>query len=236
MLACMYSPDASSILAIIPAHNEAGRIAPVIAQTLHNLPVLVVDDGSSDDTSAIARAAGAEVLRQTPNQGKGQALKAGFRLALAGNVSAVVMLDADGQHDPAEIPAFLSAWRERAPDLIIGKRDFHSMPFPRNVSNAIGRAMFTWAVGRSIEDNQSGYRLVSRRLMQAALDSRHGGFEFEVDMIVISLRNHWSVEEIPIRTIYGNQTSHIQPIKHIQRYTRLVWEARKAMNEKTGTP
>ncbi len=74
-----------------------------------HLPVLVVDDGSEDETAAVARAAGGTVVRQSPNQGKGAALQAGFRHALGLGVDAVVTLDADGQHDPAEIPAFLEA-------------------------------------------------------------------------------------------------------------------------------
>lgn len=220
------------ILALIPAHNEAPRIAPVITQTLKHLPVLVIDDGSSDGTQAAAAAAGAQVLRQEPNQGKGQALKAGFRRALELGCSAIVMLDADGQHDPAELPAFLQSWQARGADLIIGARDYRQMPFPRNLSNTIGRVMFSWALGQPVRDNQSGYRLVSRRLMEASLESRLGGFEFEVDMIVICVQRGWSLDWVEIRTIYGDEKSHITPIKHIQRFTKLVLDTRRAMRKK----
>ena len=92
------------ILAIIPAYQAAHLVADVIRGATPHLPVLVVDDGSKDDTSGAARAAGAEVLRQEPNQGKGAALKRGFRRALDANYDAVLTLDSDGQHDPAEIP------------------------------------------------------------------------------------------------------------------------------------
>jgi glycosyltransferase involved in cell wall biosynthesis len=221
-----------NILALIPAHNEAPRITPVITQTLKHLPILVIDDGSSDGTQAAAVAAGAQVLRQEPNQGKGQALKAGFRRALELGCSAIVMLDADGQHDPAELPAFLQAWQARGTDLIIGARDYHQMPFPRNFSNTIGRVMFSWALGQPVRDNQSGYRLVSRRLMEAALESRLGGFEFEVDMIVICVQRGWSLDWVDIRTIYGDEKSHITPLKHIQRFTKLVLDTRRAMRQK----
>ncbi len=220
------------ILAIIPAHNEAPRLSPVIAKTLPHLPVLVIDDGSSDNTQDIAQTAGARVLRQTPNQGKGQALKTGFRRALDENCAAILMLDADGQHDPDEIPAFLHAWRERGADLIIGARDYKLMPPVRRVSNTIGRVLFSWAVGRPIRDNQSGYRLVSRRLAQACLDSKLGGFEFEVDMIVICIQHGWALDWVDIRTIYGDEKSHISPLKHIQRFIKLVWDTRRAMKSK----
>src|SRR5512141_759016 len=121
----------SSILALIPAYNEERHIAEVIRKTAQFLPVLVVDDGSRDDTAACAEAAGATVLRQVPNQGKGAALRAGFRWALEHGYEAVLMLDADGQHDPQEIPLFLKAFAaEPPPDLIIGARRFTEMPFP----------------------------------------------------------------------------------------------------------
>src|SRR5690554_3421721 len=112
------------IFALIPAHNEEGRIQPVIQGALLHLPVLVVDDGSQDNTAGAARSTGAEVLRQAPNQGKGAALRLGFRHLLESGCEAVITLDADGQHDPAEIPKFLAAYQAGKPDLIIGVRDF----------------------------------------------------------------------------------------------------------------
>ncbi|MDQ3127802.1 MAG: glycosyltransferase family 2 protein, partial [Chloroflexota bacterium] len=98
------------IVALIPAHDEAPRIGAVIAAARAHLAVVVVDDGSSDATASVARAAGATVIEQHPNQGKGAALRAGFRTALDNGAEAILTLDADGQHDPAEIPRFLDAW------------------------------------------------------------------------------------------------------------------------------
>ncbi|UCG24439.1 MAG: glycosyltransferase family 2 protein, partial [Chloroflexota bacterium] len=124
-------PTRGHLLALIPAYNEASRISPVIAATGEYLPVLVVDDGSTDDTAAVAAAAGANVKTVNPNQGKGAALRAGFRQAIDDGYDAVVTLDADGQHDPAEIPKFLDAYDRLGSDLIIGKRDFSDMPLIR---------------------------------------------------------------------------------------------------------
>ena len=123
------------------------------------LPVLVVDDGSSDDTAERARAAGATVIEQRPNQGKGAALRAGFRWAIARDFDAVVTLDGDGQHDPKEIGRFVAAFEAARPDLVIGARNFRRMPPLRRLGNSLGAMAFSWAVGRRIEDNQSGYRL-----------------------------------------------------------------------------
>jgi glycosyltransferase involved in cell wall biosynthesis len=219
-----------SLLALIPAYNEAARIAPVIRGAAAYLPVLVIDDGSRDDTVQIAEDAGAHVLRQKPNQGKGAALKAGFRLALSDIFDAVLTLDADGQHDPSEIPAFLEAYRRRSSDLIIGARDFSQMPFSRRFANTSGQALFSWAIGQPIRDNQSGYRLISRRLLEATLDSSQGGFEFEVEMIVTCVQHQYTLDWVPIRTIYAGESSHISPLKHVGRFLSLVWRTRRQIH------
>lgn len=216
------------ILALIPAFNEATRITPVIQGTTAHLPVLVVDDGSHDDTPRVASEAGARVLEQTPNQGKGQALRAGFRQALDDGYQAVLTLDADGQHDPAEIPKFLQAFSSHAADLIIGKRDFSQMPPTRRLANWLGQVTFSWAIGQRIEDNQSGFRLISRRLIEAIQDSQEGGFEYEVEMIVVCVRQGYKLDWVPIRTIYAGESSHIDPAHHTRNFLRMVWQTRQS--------
>lgn len=218
-----------SVLTLIPAYNEAGRIADVIQQARTYLPVLVVDDGSTDQTAAEAEAAGATVLRQLPNQGKGAALQAGFRWALEQDYAAVITLDGDGQHDPAELPTFIAAYQASPADLIIGTRQFRQMPLVRRLANLFGLALFSWALGRRIHDNQSGYRLISRRLMETMLTSNEGGFEFEVEMIITAIRCHFPIAWVPIRTIYTGGGSHIRPWHHFVNFLRLTWKARQSM-------
>ncbi len=215
-----------NILALVPAYNESRRIAEVVMGTLVYLPVLVVDDGSADDTATQAEAAGATVLRQNPNQGKGAALKAGFRWAIEAGYEAVVMLDADGQHDPAEIPQFLGAFYHNQADLVIGARDFSQMPPVRRLSNTVGRQLFSWALGQPVRDNQSGYRLVSRRLLEATLSSKEQGFQFEVEMIVICVQQDFGLDWVPIRTIYAGEKSHINPLHHLVEFLEIVWQTR----------
>jgi glycosyltransferase involved in cell wall biosynthesis len=220
------------VLALIPAHNEAPRITRVIEGAASHLEVLVVDDGSADDTAEVAEHAGARVLRQRPNQGKGAALRTGFRHALDAGYDAALTLDADGQHDPAEIPAFLAALdAEPDAELIVGRRNFRAMPRSRRLANQLGRRAFSWAVGQDVPDNQSGYRLVGRRLMEAMLASREQGFEFEVEMITIALRRGWPVRWVPIRTIYG-APSHIRPAQHLRHFIRATRAARRSMRER----
>ncbi|HYK95419.1 MAG TPA: glycosyltransferase family 2 protein [Candidatus Dormibacteraeota bacterium] len=220
------------ILAVIPAHDESGRIERVVEGVRRHLDAIVVDDGSSDDTAVRAEAAGARVVRQAPNRGKGAALRAGFAAALADGAEAVVTLDGDGQHDPAEIPTFLDAFERRRAaslptELIVGKRSFSRMPPVRRLANWLGTAGLSGALGLWIDDNQSGYRLIGRRLMRATLDSVEQSFAFEVEMIAICLREGWPIDWVPIRTIYGDERSHIQPMRHLREFIEITGRARR---------
>lgn len=222
------------VLGIIPAFNEEQRIERVVRGALEHLAVLVIDDGSRDKTSKVAQQAGAQVIQQTPNQGKGIALRKGFKHALDSGYQVVVTLDADGQHDPAEIPTFLEAYQAGEPDLIIGKRDFREIPPVRRLANSLGKWSFSWAVGQPIEDNQSGYRLLNRRMMESVLGSQESGFEFEVEMIVICIQSDYRLMWVPIRTIYRDEGSHIHPLQHIFEFTRMVLQTRRRMRGTSG--
>jgi len=223
----LYGFAVSNVVAIIPGYEEGPRIGAVVEAARRHLPVVVVDDGSTDDTAAAAAEAGATVLRQVPNQGKGAALREGFRHALAQGVDAVVTLDADGQHDPAEIPVFLAAYAKSYADLIVGRRDFAAMPPVRRLSNTLGGLAFSAAVGRRIPDNQSGYRLIGRRLLTELLDSEEPGFAFEVEMIARAIAMDLPIQWVPIRTIYAGEPSHIRPWGHLTSFVRAARDARR---------
>jgi glycosyltransferase involved in cell wall biosynthesis len=227
------SPQAliPKVLGLIPAYNEAQRIAPVVNNTLKHLPVLVVDDGSQDDTAITAENSGATVLRQVSNQGKGAALRAGFRWAINKGYEAVITLDADGQHDPAEIPKFLTDYQAHRADLIIGARDFSQMPFVRRLANTSGQKLFSWALGQPVQDNQSGYRLISHRLLEVLLTSDEQGFEFEVEMIVTCIQQGFELDWVPIKTIYAGESSHINPVQHATNFLRVVWQTRQTIRQ-----
>jgi glycosyltransferase involved in cell wall biosynthesis len=223
------------IVAVIPAHDEAPRIGAVVVAAGEHLRVIVVDDGSSDETAQRAREAGAEVIEQRPNRGKGVALRTGFRAALADDAEAILTLDGDGQHDPTEVPRFLEAWAsDPPPDLVIGRRSFRSMPPVRRLSNELGGRALSWAVGRAIPDNQSGYRLVSRRLAEATLASDEPGFAFEVEQITTCIRMGGTILWVPIRTIYAGAPSHIRPLSHVREFGRIVRRARRDVRRPLG--
>ena len=216
-------------IVLIPAHNESRNISAVVTSARKYLPVLVVDDGSTDETANLAKAAGADVLRQSPNQGKGTALLAGFRHVLKSGYKTVITLDGDGQHDPAEIPKFLAAYRDHPTGLIIGRRNFTKMPFIRRLANTLGRTVFSLSIGHPVADNQSGYRLINNRLMNLMLAVDEPGFEFEVDMVVLALKHELGIGWVPIKTIYTGGASHIKPIPHLVNFLRVCLKAHQAM-------
>jgi glycosyltransferase involved in cell wall biosynthesis len=226
-------PQREPIVGLIPAYNADRFVGDVVRRAGVHVPVIVVNDGSTDRTLEEAAATEATVIDQQPNQGKGAALKRGFRAALDQGVAAVITLDADGQHDPDEIPRFVEKFRATGADLVIGERDFSQMPLVRRVSNTVGRLAFSWAMGRRIRDNQSGYRLLSRRLIEAVLGSAESGYEFEMDMIVIAVKRGWRIEGVAIRTIYGEEKSNIEPMQHVVRFFRMVRQARRAIKSRS---
>ena len=208
------------VLVLIPAFNESQHIAAVVRGANKFSAVLVIDDGSTDETTLQAASAGAEVFCQK-NLGKGAALQAGFKRALEKGYDAVLTLDGDGQHDPQEIPAFLEKFEESQADLIIGRRDFTVMPPVRRLSNTLGTLVFSLAARKPIPDNQSGYRLISRRLMEEMLSPSERGFEFEVEMIIKCIQRDYQLEWVPIRTIYADEKSHIKPFKHVMKFLQV---------------
>ncbi len=215
----------ASVLALIPAWNEGARVGPVVEETHKHLPVLVVDDGSLDHTAAAAEEAGATVIRHHRNRGKGIALMTGFDWGLSQGYEGVLTLDADGQHDPADIPSFLHAYRNNDWELIIGRRDFTAMPFPRGYTNPFGSWLLSLALKERIPDNQSGFRLHDRDLLET-LDLTTTGFELEVEVIIQAVCQGMRIGWVEIETIYGiDKRSYFHPLKDSARFLGMVWQA-----------
>ncbi|MDF1499468.1 MAG: glycosyltransferase family 2 protein [Anaerolineales bacterium] len=217
----------NNILALVPAWNEAERIGPVLEILVRDFPVLVVDDGSQDATAAVAREVGCEVIEHDGNKGKGVALSTGFNWAISEGFGAVLTIDADGQHDPREADKFVTAFRQERGDLIIGRRNFSQMPFIRRLGNSIGSCLLSRALHARIYDNQSGYRLHSRTLLESLVLNRTG-FEFEVDVVAQAVVKNMPIAWVDIRTIYSvDKKSYFHPIKDSLRFLSMVWQARR---------
>lgn len=204
--------------AVIPALDCEATVGPVVRGVLRHLGrVVVVDDGSRDATGRVAREAGAEVERLPENRGKGFALRRGLDLALAGEPDAVALLDADGQHDPDDLPAFLERWDDRSappPDLLIGARlhDPSVIPGARYWTNYIGSRILSRMTGLELEDSQSGYRLLAAPLARR-LQLVSDGYAIESEMLLKAARLGARVGHVRARTIYNGAGSHFQPIR-----------------------
>lgn len=220
-----------SLLALIPAWNEAERLGKIVSRAARHLAVLVIDDGSSDKTALVAKEAGAQVVSHGVNRGKGVALRTGFRWALEHGAEGVVTLDADGQHEPDEIPALVAAWRATGADLVIGRRDFSKMPFPRGQSNALGSWMLSRVLAQPIYDNQCGFRLYAKHLLET-VDLRTQGFELEVEVIVEAVAAGLKLAWVDVLTIYGTgKASYFHPVLDSVRFLSTVWWARGRIAE-----
>jgi len=206
----------ADVVAVIPAYQCAATIGGVARGVRHHLErVVVVDDGSGDATAAEAAAAGAEVARLPENRGKGAALLHGIAVALAGDPAAVLLLDGDGQHDPADVPTFLAAWDAGGCDLVIGSRmaegDSESIPRARYWANRIGSRILSLMTGWDIQDSQSGYRLLAAGLLRR-LPMASRGYAVESEMLIRAANRRARLAQVPIRVIYEGNTSHYRPI------------------------
>jgi len=204
-----------SACALIAAFNEAPNVAQVVTGArAHVDRVYVVDDGSTDATAEAARAAGATVFHHDANLGKGRALRTGLQHVLQSPATHVVFLDADLQHDPAEIPKLLAA-ASRGADLVLGEREFHrdAMPAARFYSNIIGSRILSWFVGADVVDSQSGFRVIRTELLrQIALTAR--GYEIETEMLIKLMRAGARLDRVTVRRLrYDGIRSHIRPFR-----------------------
>lgn len=220
-------------LALLPAYNEEAHLGEVLDRVKEQISdILVVDDGSKDNTASIAREAGVELLSRGYNCGKGQSLKDGYAWALDHGYDAVIMLDSDGQHDPACIRDFIIKFDATHAPLIIGARNYSEIPLRRRIPNMIGKMLFSTAVGQNIPDNQSGYRMLDRRLMKRMLDSEETGYHFEVEMIAICIAESWPIEWVTIPTIYNDEVSKQNPFDQIFGFPKMCLKARHIVQEK----
>lgn len=202
---------------LIPAFNAAPSLRGVIEGIKgYGLPIVVVDDGSTDATARIARDAGARLLRHRMNRGKGMALQTGFRFVQHQGYGAVITMDADGQHDPAFIPRFIQAYEEGRGDIIIGSRaaEFEAMSWLRRFWNRLGVKAVSKLTGTPLTDTQSGYRFVTAEVLQV-LPLRATGYEGELELLIKACKRGYRVVDIPVTTRYadGRPSSHFRAVR-----------------------
>jgi len=194
------------ICALIPAFKAESSLGEVIELAKKFIQrVIVVSDGSTDNTGAVARSRGVELITIPSNRGKGYALRLGFSHALTNGCRAIVTLDADGQHDPADIPSFLRAHDQDSEAILIGSRMAQVEQFPRQryYSNQAAVFFISKALGQPLEDTQCGFRLYpSRVLRRIVLTTSH--FQTETEVLLRAARKGISLRSVPVKNIYVN--------------------------------
>jgi glycosyltransferase involved in cell wall biosynthesis len=240
----------SQTAAVIPAYQDEKHIGDIARRTREQLDhVLVVDDGSTDQTEQRAREAGAEVIVHAQNQGKGEAIKTGLAHWLGdANTSSVqdrqitwvVLLDSDGQHLPEEIDRFLLvAGSVTQPTFFIGNRmeDVARMPLVRCVVNRYMSNQISRVCGQKIPDTQCGYRMLHREIVPDMLGGGHR-FDYETEALIIASRKGYRIDSVPITTVYTDQVSKIHPVRDSLRFFKMMRRYKAIANrigrEETG--
>ena len=198
----------------MPCCNEGQTIALLVREICRQLPtVIVVNDGSTDQTAVLAAAAGAQVLKHPHNLGKGAALKTGLAAAAAQGFAWAFTMDGDGQHQPADIPSFLQCAEQTGAALVVGNRmyDAHSIPWLRRLVNLSMSRLLSRRVGRVLPDSQCGYRLLFLKAWAARrLETNH--FEIESEMLLAFLAAGHHIEFVPIQVVGKGHGSRIHPL------------------------
>jgi glycosyltransferase involved in cell wall biosynthesis len=210
-----------NIIAIIPAYNESLGIKNIIESTRKYVDtIIVIDDGSTDNTYAESQSENVIVLRNKRNRGKGAALRKGFRESLKHNPSIVITMDADGQHDPNEIPKLILPIKEGFADMVVGSRynekSIHQIPLIRGIGLSVINALNKSLVSVNVKDTQSGFRAYSRTVFGALSDFESDGYGAETEQLSQAEVYGFEIVEVPVTIRYRGltKTSNKHPLSH----------------------
>ena len=225
---------ADNTIAIIPSYNEARTIGKIVKDIVNmGIGVLVIDDGSYDNTEREALDNGAMVIRHRKNLGKGVAVREGIKYVLEKtNYGWLIMMDGDGQHDPTDIPAFMDVTRAEDVDIVIGNRMMQTKPMPssRYWTNKFTSWVLSKMCGQDIPDSQCGYRLIKVEALKK-LKLTSDKYDIESEIIVEAAEDSLKIKSVPIKTIYGEETSSIHPVRDTLKFFQLVRKYHHKKNE-----
>ncbi len=208
------------ICILIPVYNESKNIGSVVA-AVRNLKfdVVVVDDGSTDNSGAIALKNGAKVIRNDQKNGKGYSLQKGFEYIIKQGYDGVIIMDGDAQHATEDLELFTGEANIHPQSIVTGNRmkNAKGMPLVRYATNRFMSFLISWACHQSVADTQCGYRYIGADVLRN-INLRCNSFEIETEMLIEASRKGYKIYSVPIRTIYGDETSHIHPVKDTIRF------------------
>ncbi|NQT45971.1 MAG: glycosyltransferase family 2 protein [Candidatus Omnitrophica bacterium] len=210
---------------LIPAYNVAATVKGLVGRVrAKGIETIAIDDGSSDMTADEARAGGAIVLKNEKNMGKGATLKRGFEYAINHGFEAVITMDGDGQHDPDDLDKFIDRTGSSAAGLIVGNRmcDAKDMPLIRVWTNQVMSWVISQVCKRKIPDTQCGYRLIKGDVLKR-IDINFANYEIESEILIKAARAGFDIESVPIRTIYKDEGSRINPFVDTLRFIKFLF-------------
>jgi glycosyltransferase involved in cell wall biosynthesis len=217
-----------NICAIIPAHNEAKTIGYLVEEARKNgLDVLVIDDGSSDQTSRIAKEKGATLIRNEKTAGKGNSLRKGFDFVINKDYDGIITMDGDGQHDPSDIMQFTQKIKDSDTKIVVGNRMFktRNMPFARWLTNKIMSSFISSICRQYIPDTQCGFRYIDKKALKS-FELSASNFEIETDILIEASKKGYKIYSVPIKTIYQDHKSRINPFLDTMRFFGFIFKKR----------
>ena len=200
------------ICVLIPVHNEAQEIGRVLKTVkLQGLEVLVIDDGSTDNSGTIAKQRGAMVVRHDQRCGKGLSLREGFKQVLKNQYDGVMTMDGDGQHDPADLHQFFDKIKEDPISIVTGNRmrKAHRMPWIRYWTNRFMSFLISCICKQSIPDTQCGFRYIHRKILEE-IEITCNDFEVETEVLIQASKRGYQIHSVPVKTIYRGEKSKIR--------------------------
>jgi len=209
-----------NICVIIPVFNESKTVKFLVEEIKRKgLDVLVIDDGSTDNSGSIARAAGGHVIAHDQKKGKGVSLRDGFHYSLAHDYFGVITMDGDGQHAIEDIDKFIQEAKDKGPCIINGNRmnNAEKMPSGRYLTNKFMSGLISFFSQQNIPDSQCGYKYISCEVLRK-IDLKCNDFEIETEILMKASKRKFKVFSMDIKTIYGSEKSKINPFKDTLRF------------------
>jgi len=213
-----------NIFIIIPAYNETRTIGAIVkALDQKGFRVVVVDDGSRDNTIVEANRAGAELIVHVKNEGKGRCIREGLEYAMENDCEAAITMDGDGQHNTHDIDKFIDEYKRSGSDLVFGNRlhNPQKMPLIRRCTNMLMSFIISLLVTERIYDSQCGYRLISRKGMEK-MKLNTAKYEIESEMIMEAKRRGLKMSSVNIDSIYEGEASQINPFLDTIRFVKFI--------------